>query len=449
MIRFLKLFLLVNSLLFLANCSFSNPGNFFEDRVKELEKEILQKNSKLVFSRTKKFNEEISGTTVNKIEKSILISNWQQKNLTSSNVVPHLKYENKKQLIYKSKKIGKNKFDTSNSLFEPLILNDNVFLYDYTGNIYNFSIKDRQVIWKYNFYKKRYKNIPIIIKLKISKNYLIALDNLGFAYSLEIDSGKIKWAKNYGIPFKSNVKLDKENIFILNQDNKYFSIDERNGNQKLSLETFPSFLKSKHDTNVCLDTQNNNIYFITSNGELYSINYQRNSVNWFSTISIGTDRKRSELFYSSPIVCKNDTIFFSTSVATYAIDSRNSSIKWQLPFSTFLRPIVTDDFVFLASKNGFFLNINKKTGKVIWSKDIFKTSKKFKKNKIGDILSLILVSDQILATTSKGFFIFLDYRNGKIINYTRASRAGFFSSPVVVNQKIYILDKKMRVLIFN
>ena len=174
----------------------------------------------------------------------------QQKNLTSSNVVPHLKYENKKQLIYKSKKIGKNKFDTSNSLFEPLILNDNVFLYDYTGNIYNFSIKDRQVIWKYNFYKKRYKNIPIIIKLKISKNYLIALDNLGFAYSLEIDR-KIKWAKNYGIPFKSNVKLDKENIFILNQDNKYFSIDERNGNQKLSLETFPSFLKSKHDTNVC------------------------------------------------------------------------------------------------------------------------------------------------------------------------------------------------------
>ncbi len=449
MIRFLKLFLLVNSLLFLANCSFSNPGDFFEDRVKELEKEILQKNSKLVFSRTKKFNEEISGSTVNKIEKSILTSSWQQKNLTSSNEVPHLKYENKKQLIYKSKKIGKNKFDTSNSLFEPLILNDNVFLYDYSGNIYNFSIKDRQVIWKYNFYKKRYKNIPIIIKLKISKNNLIALDNLGFVYSLEIDSGKIKWAKNYGIPFKSNVKLDKENIFILNQDNKYFSIDEKNGNQKLSLETFPSFLKSKHDTNVSLDTQNNNIYFITSNGELYSINYQRSLVNWFSTISIGTDRKSSELFYSSPIVYKNDSIFFSTSVATYAIDSRNSSIKWQLPFSTFLRPIVTDDFVFLASKNGFFLNINKKTGKVIWSKDIFKTSKKFKKNKIGDILSLILVSDQILATTSKGFFIFLDYKNGKIINYMRASRAGFFSSPVIVNQMIYILDKKMRVLIFN
>ena len=94
---------------------------------------------------------------------------------------------------------------------------------------------------------------------------------------------------------------------------------------------------------------------ITSNGELYSINYQRSLVNWFSTISIGTDRKSSELFYSSPIVYKNDSIFFSTSVATYAIDSRNSSIKWQLPFSTFLRPIVTDDFVFLASKNGFFL----------------------------------------------------------------------------------------------
>jgi len=64
-------------------------------------------------------------------------------------------------------------------------------------------------------------------------------------------------------------------------------------------------------------------------------------------------------------------------------------------------------------------------------------------------MSLVLVSDQILVTTSKGFFLFINYKNGEIINYTKASRNGFFSNPILVNKKIYIIDNKMRVLIFN
>ena len=149
------------------------------------------------------------------------------------------------------------------------------------------------------------------------------------------------------------------------------------------------------------------------------------------------------------MVLKNNSIFFSSSVSTYSIDATTGAIKWAIPFSTHLRPTVSDNYVFLASKNGFFLNLDLNTGEVIWSKDIFKNKKKFNQNKIGDIVSLLIVSDQILATTSKGFFVFIDYRSGKILNYTKASKAGFFSGPSVVNEKIYILDKKMRILVFN
>ena len=179
--------------------------------------------------------------------------------------------------------------------------------------------------------------------------------------------------------------------------------------------------------------------------------------NWMSithflksfVIFSSTKDKSSDLFYSSPIICKNDKIFFSSSDSTFSVNSRNGNINWELPFATEIRPIITEDFMFLASKNGFFLNIDSKTGKVIWSKDLFKNNKKLKRKKIGDIKSILLVSEQILATTTKGFFLFVDYRNGKIINYTKASRAGFFSNPTLINKRIYLIDKKMRVLIFN
>ena len=47
---------------------------------------------------------------------------------------------NVKKLTYKSKKIGKNKFDRSDLSFEPIIIDNNVFFYDLSGNIYKFSI---------------------------------------------------------------------------------------------------------------------------------------------------------------------------------------------------------------------------------------------------------------------------------------------------------------------
>ena len=48
--KFLRLFYLISFTIFLTDCSFKNPGNFFEDNQKKLEKEIFNKNYRLVFS---------------------------------------------------------------------------------------------------------------------------------------------------------------------------------------------------------------------------------------------------------------------------------------------------------------------------------------------------------------------------------------------------------------
>ena len=95
------------------------------------------------------------------------------------------------------------------------------------------------------------------------------------------------------------------------------------------------------------------------------------------------------------------------------------------------------------------MNIDNTNGKVNWSKNLFNEKNKPKKNKVGEIISILLVSDQILATTSKGYFLFIDYKNGKLLNYTKASKSGFYSSPIIVNDMIYTIDKNFRLLIFN
>ena len=434
-------------LFFLYGCSFQNSGGFFENKVEEFEKEIQLKNSKVVFALQKKFNKEVSGTVPKNLNKPNSSEEWTESGLNPNNYIPNLIYKNDKNIFFKSKKIGKNKFKLSHTFFEPLIQGEKVYFSDFSGNIYNYSLTDRRLVWKFNFYKKRYNNFPIETKLKLSKDNLIISDNLGYLYSLNIETSEIKWAKNYGIAFNSNLKIYDGKIFSLNQDNKFYIVNETDGNQILGLETFPTFLKTRYNTNISLD--GNNIFFLTSNGELYSINHLSNNINWLSNIFSKNSAGGAELFYSSPIVYKDGKIFFSSSVSTYSINSSSGLVSWELPFSTNLRPIVTDQFIFLASKDGFLINVDNQTGRVNWSKNLFKKENKLKKNKVGDIISILLASDQLLVTTSKGYFLFIDYKNGKLINYTKASRSGFYSSPIIVNNMIHTLDNKLRLLIFN
>ncbi len=331
MIRYIKLFLKINLFIFLISCSFNNPTGFFDNRLIELEREISEKNSKLVFSKRKQFREEIDGNINKKLSVTINSSQWTRKNFYLSNNLPHFNYENKKQLIHKSKKIGKNKFELSDNFFDPLVIDEDIFFYDLTGNIFRYSIQQKKTIWKFNFYKKRFKKIPIYLKFEISENKIIISDNLGYIYSLNIDDGKLIWAKNFGIPFMSNLKVNNELIFSLNQDNKFYSINVNNGESLLSLETFPSFLKNNLETNISMDNLNN-VYFLTSTGQLYSINTYNNNVNWLLNFNVG--QSNSKLFYSSPIIYNNNRIFFSSSVSTFAIDTLNSKVLWELPFST-------------------------------------------------------------------------------------------------------------------
>ncbi len=440
--------LLIIIFFFSTGCSFDNKSGIWKDRAKELKVKKLDENVKFVFSKVEKFRKEISTDSPISLQPPVNNFEWLEENFDSSNFVPHLEYENKKNLIYKSKKILK-KTNSSFSDFEPLILNKNIFFYDNQGTIFNFSLDSKTIVWDFNFYKKKFKKFPIKINFQINSDNLIAADNLGYFYSIDINSGKIRWAKNYGVPFRSNIKVSKKYTFSVNQDNKFYGINNIDGEKRLDLETFPSFLQSQQKTSVSIDKDNQNVFFITSAGEIYSINYSTNIINWmYKTTSRSVD-KTVDLFFSSPLIHYRDQIVVSTSVSTISLNSLTGLINWEIPISTYIRPAISNNFIFLATYDGFIINVNILNGKVIWSKNIFNKSKKINEDKIGKITSIILLSDEIFLTTKKGYFLFLNFKNGKIINYAKADKSGFFSKPIIADKKIYLINMKGQVIVFN
>ena len=448
MSKFKNLYITYFLLIFLVGCSFDNRTGLWKNRSEELKVETLEKNVKPIFTKVKKFKEEVSTDLNIKISPTIPNSLWKEQNFSEANFVPHLEYANKKNLIFKSKKILK-KINKGYSDFEPLIIEDKIILYDNDGNIYNFSVERGDLIWKFNFYKKRFRRLPIKINFTTISNKLIVSDNLGYFYCLDINTGLILWAQNFGVPFRSNIKVDDKFIFTLNQDNKFYGINLEDGEKILDLETFPSFLEAEQKTHIAIDKINKNVFFITSTAEVYSISYTTGAVNWIYKVIGNRTDKTIDLFFSSPIVYTNGDLILSTSSSTVSINSINGRVNWDIKFDTFIRPIISKETVFLVSRDGFVINLDKKSGTVIWSRNLFNKSKKVREEKMGEINSINLISNQLFLTTKKGYFLFLNYQNGEIINYAKADGSGFFSKPSIVNKKIYIVNNKGKILTFN
>ena len=117
--------LFLNISLFLLGCSFG-AGKW--DNIEEDLKIAKQReNAKIIFSTKKKFDLEVNTKAKINFEKPSLNKNWKEQNFSSSNVVPHLEYNNKNELIFKSNKIGKNKFNIKNLDFEPILEKNTIF----------------------------------------------------------------------------------------------------------------------------------------------------------------------------------------------------------------------------------------------------------------------------------------------------------------------------------
>ena len=438
-------FFLILSLIFLSSCSFDNKtGIWKEHNEKIIEKTKSEKTVEKVFKKRKIFDQEIKSKDIVILSEKKGNINWLEENLVQNNYVPHLNYQNKKNRIFKSKKIGKTSHSIEITNPEPLVFKENIFFNDLNGNIYKYSIDTTKLIWKFNFYKKRFKNIPIKINSKIVLDRLVVSDSLGYFYNINIDTGKLVWAKNQGIPLTSEIKSSNEKIFLLNQDNKFYIFERNNGKKILDFETFPVVLKKNNKQTLALDSRDN-LYFVTSGGQVFSLNHQDYKINWLINIADSSDE--FGLFYSSPIIVKDNSVYLSSSQSTMSIDSFVGKTNWEIPFGTRIKPVISNRFIFLVSKKGFILNADLRTGKIVWSKKLF-TSKEINLKKMGEVTSLFLISDQLFFTTKNGYFFFVNYENGETINYAKVAK-GFYSRPAVADGKIYIIDKDMRVLVFN
>ena len=225
----------------------------------------------------------------------------------------NFKFSELNQKTFRSGKTTRHKIDNY-----ILYDNDNVILTDQSGDINVYSLSNKKKILKFNFYKKKYKKNLKILNIIVEKNIIYVSDNLGYLYSLDYYNKKILWAKNFKIPFRSNLKIFKDKLILSNQNNHLYFINKNNGNILKLIPTEETVVKNKFINNISLD--NESTFFLNTFGSLYSLDNNKMQINWFINLNQNSNINPSDLFLGNKIVNTKDKIIVSTNYFTYIID---------------------------------------------------------------------------------------------------------------------------------
>ena len=445
----IKYFFFIITLGFLVNCSFDNKTGIWsgdkeeKERIAELERLQKQKiNVVKIYTSENIYLKEIAATQNIKLSKPKTNTSWEMSGLNLQNFIGNL-YLPKINNNFLKKKIGKDKFSISRSMSSPLITDNTIILADDKGTIFNID-KRGKVRWKKNIYKKLYKKIYKNLSFSISENKLYISDNIGFLYAVNLSDGKIIWVKNFGIPIKSNLKVLDDKIFLINQDNRIFCVDIETGSKIWDIRAITSFIKSQQNLALAI-SKNNDLVVLNSSGDLIKTKASSGRIYW-SLNAIGTLAHDTDFFQSSEIVIDDNEIFFSDTSNFYSYDLSNGYLNWKVNIGSKNTPIIDRNNIFSVTDNGYFVNLDRQSGKTIWSTNILKSLKKRKQDT--KITGFILGSGKIYAVSLNGFLIVCSATSGKV-EYIKKIGDTITASPIINNGSLYILTEKSKIIGFN
>jgi len=337
------------------------------------------------------------------------------------------------------KSISRFKFSKIDNFYqyEPIILfdNSNVIFFDNKGTILKFD-QDSRLIWKKNYYSKSQKKQKPILLFGSNEKTLIVADNITKYYALDINTGELLWSKNNVVPFNSQLKTYKNKFFIIDFENTLRSYSIKNGAEIWNIRTENSLIRSQKKLSIVI--LNKKIYFNNSLGDLSAVDIESGELLWQSPTQSSLVYDDGFFLKTSDIIADKNNLYFSNNKNEFfSIDIDNGTLNWKQKINSDLRPTLIDNYIFTVSLEGYLIVMEKLSGNIIRSTDIFKNFKPKKRSKIEPVGFIVGVNN-IYLTTDNGRLLVIDIITGVTSSILKIDNDKI-SRPFVLNKNLYII----------
>lgn len=440
----MKLYFISIILLLINACSFDNKSGIWTSDIEEKKKRDILKDFKKISVSEDAFDKIISLENSKKIEISLPINNlqWNDIYFNDENNLKNFKADNLNQILFQSKKLSRNK--SSNYL---IFENGNLIISDDKGNIIVYSVKEKKIISKYNFYRKEYKGIKKKLNLYVQNNIIYVSDSVGYLYAFNYENKQLIWAKNYKLPLKSNLKISGNKIICADVNNNLIFLDRENGELLKLIPTEGTTVTNEFVNNI--SKYKSNIFFLNSYGTLYSINSETMDLKWFINLNPSLNLNQSNLFDGSEIINNGSKIVVSSNKKTFFIDVKTGSILKSYNFTSAVKPIIHNNIGFFVTNNSLLVAINLDNYQILYSKDINLQVAKFlnaKKRNL-NFKDVMLLNSEIFIFLENSFI--LNFENNGELKDVKRLPSKIYSSPILIDSSILYLNLRKKLIILN
>ena len=443
----MKLFYVSIILIFFQNCSFDNKTGIWknENNASNKDKNLFEEFEKLSTT-YENFDKIIKLSKDIKLKQTKAIDNFEWNDIfyNKTNNFKNYKYNDQNKLLFKSKKITKYKVND-----HLLFSNNNLIANDQKGNLIVFSINENKIISKFNFYKKKYKKTKKFLNYIVENNIIYVSDNIGFLYAFDYKKNKIIWAKNYKVPFRSNLKISDNKLMAVSQNNNLYFYDKETGDVLSSIPTEETIVQNKFINNLSLSNNNQILTFLNTYGSLYGIENKSMRVKWVLNLNPSVDLNPSNLFNGNQILVNNDNIIASSDQSTYVINIINGSIIYKKNFAANIKPIINNKYLFALTNNDLLIAMDLDNGNIIYSYDINQKISEFLdvKKKKAKFKNMMMVNNKILIFLKNSYILIFNV-NGELEDVRKLpSKLNTF--PMVINSSILYLDYKNKISVID
>jgi len=410
-----------------TNCSLDTKSGIWTDKKKVFE-EI--KDIKKLFAEDEPLEKEFNPNLKIKLN-SKLTDNSSLNNLTNNNGRINYNGELKNTSKFKFSKIENFQYYEPELIFDK----DNLIFFNKKGSIIKFDANSK-IIWKKNFYNKQEKKLKPVLNFAKNSDTLIVADNIAKYYAVDLNSGKLIWSKSNSSPFNSQIKIFKDQFFIIDFDNTLKSFSIKSGNELWRVKGTETFIKSEKKLSLVI--VNNVLYFNNSIGDITAVNIKNGNILWQTPTQSSTIYLDSFLLKTSNIVANEEMVVFSNNKnELYSIDLVTGSLRWKQKINSSSQSSIINDLIFSVTNEGYLTIIDSKTGNLIRSTDIFNTIDQKKRAKINPV-GFIIGKKNIYLTTDHGRLLVIDIEHGKTKSILKID-SGKISSPFILNKNLFIV----------
>ena len=173
------------------------------------------------------------------------------------------------------------------------------------------------------------------------------------------------------------------------------------------------------------------------------------NVRWFLSLNQSSDLKDNSLFYSNTLLLHKNKIIVSTDPYLYIFNASNGVQEQKLVIPSKIKPVVSENNLFLITKNNLLVCLDINSGNIVYSIDIgqkIADNLKSKKKEIY-IKSQVILNNKLFIFSQNSYVIKFS-SSGKFSDIIKLP-SKLNSLPIFVDGQMIFTNNKNKIVILN